>query len=136
MNDVTDAMPAAWTRYVPVDVPLVTRILDAAAHAAPAKPGAARIMAVANNAFTGDCEGWGGCGHYHEWRDTLAWFHQVDDIEAQWCPACLPEELRRGDVVLEDTRELAWLLASEQTGRDWLTLHSRGNPSRRLNDRR
>lgn len=40
------------------------------------------------------------CGHSIRWKDVSWWL--LDRDGGHWCPACLPGDLRRGEVVFAD----------------------------------
>ena len=97
--------------YVSVGLELLDSVLAAAEDAPEPTPDTPRVVSWANNGRTSDYVGWGGCGHWYQWRDCLAYFTEPGDPAGQWCPACLPAELRRGDVVLSDPEHLRKVIA-------------------------
>jgi hypothetical protein len=97
-------------KYVPVDVALLRRIVDASDNAPTPSASSPRCVAYLNNGFTGDYVGWGGCGHWFQWRDCLATFSDDANHGGDWCPACLVDEIGRGEVVVDNIdRVRVWI---------------------------
>jgi mannose-6-phosphate isomerase-like protein (cupin superfamily) len=84
-------------------------VLDAHREQGEPPPDAPRVEVMANNTFTSICSQWDLCLHVVEWRDVYWWV--VDGEGRYWCPFCLPDEIRRGEVVLANPAEAEKVLA-------------------------
>jgi hypothetical protein len=97
-------------KYVSVDIALLRRIVDASDNAPTPSAATPRAVAYLNNAFTGDYVGWGGCGHWYQWRDCIGYFADAAARGGQWCPACLVDEIGRAEVTIANIDEVrAWI---------------------------
>ena len=110
--------PDEAAKYVSVDIAILRRIVDASDNAPTPSAATPRAVAGLNNGFTGDYVGWGGCGHWYQWRDCVAYFPDAADHNGEWCPGCLVGEIGRAEVTIDNIDELrAWVGPCRTCGR-------------------
>jgi hypothetical protein len=95
--------------YTTASVEELRAVLDAHREQGEPSPGAHRLKIIPNGSFLNIYSTWELCSHVVEWDET--WWWAVGERDDYWCPICLPDEIRRGEVALANPAEAENVLA-------------------------
>jgi hypothetical protein len=108
--------PYLWAGVGPDEI---RAIQDAIAHWDDPEPYAKRVEVERPRMSTRDVSAFKPCGHAYRWKDC--WIQSFaaghgGDLDAEVCAICLPDEIRRGEVVVVNPGELARVLLEIESG--------------------